>query len=37
MAAQLLLPPQQDSLNNDVAIVSDPTGGVFALQEARRK
>jgi predicted enzyme related to lactoylglutathione lyase len=33
----ILLPPQQDGLNHDVAIVSDPTGGVFALQEARRK
>ena len=33
----ILLPPQQGGLNNDVAIVSDPTGGVFALQEARRK
>ncbi len=29
----VLLPPQKDELNQDVAIVADPTGGVFALQQ----
>ena len=29
----VLVPPQKDSLNADVAIVADPTGGVFALQQ----
>ena len=29
----VLLPPQKDGFNADVAIVADPTGGVFALQQ----
>lgn len=29
----VLLPPQKDRSNHDVAIVADPTGGVFALQQ----
>lgn len=29
----VLLPPQKDELNNDIAIVADPAGGVFALQQ----
>lgn len=29
----VLVPPRPGSLNNDIAIVADPTGGVFALQQ----
>lgn len=29
----VLLPPLKDGFNEDVAIVADPTGGVFALQQ----
>lgn len=29
----VLIPPQKDGFNTDVAIVADPTGGVFALQQ----
>jgi predicted enzyme related to lactoylglutathione lyase len=29
------VPPQKDDLNYDIAIVADPTGGVFALQQRR--
>lgn len=29
----VLLPPQKDGFNEDVAIVADPTGGVFAVQQ----
>jgi hypothetical protein len=29
----VIVPPQKDGLNDDVAIVADPTGGVFALQQ----
>jgi predicted enzyme related to lactoylglutathione lyase len=30
---EVLLAPQKDGFNEDVAIVADPTGGVFALQQ----
>ena len=30
---EVLLAPQKDGFNDDVAIVADPTGGVFALQQ----
>ena len=33
----VLVPPQRDGFNEDVAIVADPTGGVFALQHRRAK
>lgn len=33
----VLLPPQKDGFNDDVAIVADPTGGVFALQQKEVK
>ncbi|NNJ66095.1 MAG: VOC family protein [Xanthomonadales bacterium] len=33
----VLVPPQRDGFNEDVAIVADPTGGVFALQQRRAK
>ena len=29
----IIVPPQRDSRNFDIAIVADPTGGVFAIQE----
>lgn len=29
----VLLPPQKDGFNEDVAIIADPTGGVLALQQ----
>lgn len=29
----VLLPPQKDGFNENVAIIADPTGGVFALQQ----
>ena len=33
----VLLPPQKDNLNSDIAIVADPTGGVFAIQQKEAK
>jgi len=33
----VLLPPQKDGFNEDMAIVADPTGGVFALQQKGSK
>lgn len=33
----VIVPPQKDGLNVDVAIVADPTGGVFALQQKEVK
>ena len=30
---EVLLAPQKDGFNDDVAIIADPTGGVFALQQ----
>lgn len=30
---EVLLAPQKDGFNDDIAIVADPTGGVFALQQ----
>ena len=33
----VLLPPQKDGFILDVAIVADPTGGVFALQQKEAK
>lgn len=33
----VIIPPQKDGLNDDVAIVADPTGGVFALQQKEAK
>lgn len=30
---KVYLAPQKDDFNNDIAIVADPTGGVFALQQ----
>lgn len=34
---RVLIAPQKDELNADVAIVADPTGGVFALQQQEAK
>ena len=34
---KVLLPPQGNDLNYDVAIVADPTGGVFGLQQREEK
>lgn len=31
----VLLPPLRDGFNEDIAIVADPTGGVFALQQKK--
>lgn len=33
----VLMAPQKDGFNSDIAIVSDPTGGVFALQQREAK
>ncbi len=33
----VLVPPQKDGFNEDIAIVADPTGGVFALQQREAK
>lgn len=33
----VLVPPQKDGFNEDIAIVADPTGGVFALQQRGAK
>ena len=30
---EVYVPPQKDAVNGDIAIVADPTGGVFALQQ----
>ena len=30
---KVIIPPQRDSRNFDIAVVADPTGGVFAIQE----
>lgn len=34
---KVLVAPQRDEFNTDVAIVADPTGGVFALQQQENK
>jgi len=34
---KVLVPPERDDLDYPVAIVSDPTGGVFAIQEKEKQ